>query len=271
MKNAFKILSLCIIFLLSCTNVEPNEEGVLVSNYGKNGISDFTTCSGKTWHMAPGTTLYTVPMWAQGGDPAKMTVYAKGGGAFTVDPSYTYRAQRGKGRELIMEYKHIYSAGDAFFDNVEASTLNKMILSVYRDEAQKFTPDSLVNFASLYETRVKATIFESFQKKNFLLDELTSNLTPPQSMSNAIENKNLQYQAALALEQKKKTEQNAADIEIIQAETKLKVARLETQANRERTTSLTPAVLQQMWIEKWDGQLPNTMAGNQSGILVTPK
>lgn len=30
-----------------------------------------------------------------------------------------------------------------------------------------------------------------------------------------------------------------------------------------KAKALTPAVLQQMWIEKWDGKLPTVTAGNQ--------
>ena len=41
-----------------------------------------------------------------------------------------------------------------------------------------------------------------------------------------------------------------------QAEKLLVSARAEAEANRLRTTALTPAVLEQMWIDKWDGKLP---------------
>ena len=35
-----------------------------------------------------------------------------------------------------------------------------------------------------------------------------------------------------------------------------KAARAEKEANQLRNQALTPAVLEKMWIEKWDGKLP---------------
>ena len=37
----------------------------------------------------------------------------------------------------------------------------------------------------------------------------------------------------------------------------------EKEANELKAKALTPAVLKQMWIEKWDGKLPTVTAGNQ--------
>lgn len=45
-------------------------------------------------------------------------------------------------------------------------------------------------------------------------------------------------------------------------------AEAEKKANELRTQALTPAILQQMWIEKWDGKLPVTMAGGDSKLLL---
>ena len=58
----------------------------------------------------------------------------------------------------------------------------------------------------------------------------------------------------------KKTEAEAKKILI--------AAEAEKKANELRTQALTPAILQQMWIEKWDGKLPVTMAGNESRMLL---
>ena len=53
-----------------------------------------------------------------------------------------------------------------------------------------------------------------------------------------------------------------------EAEKVLIAARAEKEANELRTQALTPAVLQKMWIEKWDGKLPVTMAGGDSKLLL---
>ena len=53
-----------------------------------------------------------------------------------------------------------------------------------------------------------------------------------------------------------------------EAEKKLIAARAEKEVNELRAQALTPAILQQMWIEKWDGKLPVTMAGGDSKLLL---
>ena len=58
----------------------------------------------------------------------------------------------------------------------------------------------------------------------------------------------------------KKTEAEAKKILI--------AAEAEKKANELRTQALTPAILQQMWIEKWNGKLPVTMAGSESRMLL---
>lgn len=57
---------LCTALLFTgCARVEPNQAGVLMENYGKEGKSDFSIVSGKVWLFAPGTELYKVPLFEQ--------------------------------------------------------------------------------------------------------------------------------------------------------------------------------------------------------------
>ena len=45
-------------------------------------------------------------------------------------------------------------------------------------------------------------------------------------------------------------------------------AKAEREANELKTASLTPAILQKMWIEKWNGEIPQVItSGNSSTFL----
>ena len=76
----------------------------------------------------------------------------------------------------------------------------------------------------------------------------------------------------LAVEQRKVSEQTRqrAEIEketaIIKAEQELEVKKLEAEANKIVTESLTREILQQMYLEKWDGKLPMYMGGEGDGF-----
>ena len=53
-----------------------------------------------------------------------------------------------------------------------------------------------------------------------------------------------------------------------EAEKMLVQAKAEREANELKTASLTPAILQKMWIEKWNGEIPQVMtSGNSSTFL----
>jgi len=75
-----------------------------------------------------------------------------------------------------------------------------------------------------------------------------------------------------AVEEKKVAEQIRAKAEtekqtaIIKAEQELEVKKLEAEANRIVTESLTQEILQKMYIDKWDGKLPLYMSGEGSGL-----
>ena len=119
--------------VISCSRVEPNYEGVLMSNYGRNGKSDFIVVTGKQWTMSPGTELYQVPMFETSGDPSGLTISAKDAGVFTVDPSYQYQPIRGKGVDIVFNYKHLgINEPEVMMDNVEAAILNKLVTNAYR-------------------------------------------------------------------------------------------------------------------------------------------
>lgn len=53
----------------------------------------------------------------------------------------------------------------------------------------------------------------------------------------------------------------------IEAEAKIESARAEAEAQRLQQQTLTKEMIQKMWVEKWDGHLPTTTAGD-SGLMI---
>ena len=53
------------------------------------------------------------------------------------------------------------------------------------------------------------------------------------------------------------------EVRVAEAEAKKKIviAEAEAHANKLKEQSLTPLLIQQQWINKWDGKLPDTYAG----------
>lgn len=198
-KNLFMIAlaAFASLSMVSCSYVEPNNEGVLMTNYGRNGESDFSLVKGRIWTWAPGTELYNVPMNEQRGDCPAMEVNSRDGGVFTVDPTYAYKPKRGSGINIIFNYKS-YNPNDPnnFFELVEQNILNPRVLNAYKETARNFTTDSLMYNVNAFERAVQTRLKGEYDTAYFELKELSSGLTPPLSMRKAIEERNNAIQEA---------------------------------------------------------------------------
>lgn len=238
MKKMFFLF--CVIAsLVGCNRPEPNYEGVLMTEYGRNGINSFKIVTGAQGILGPGSELYQVPMWEQAGDPDVVEITAKDAGVFTVDPSYTYTPIRGKGAEIVFNYKN-YRIQDpeTFFDNVEANVLNKRVTDAYREEARNYTTDSLMNNLGKFELSVQSRLKEEFKTKFFDLTTLTSGLKPPASMLKAVEDRNKAIQEA-----------NRVKNELETSRMLLEKAKIDAETNKVQSVGLTKEILMQQYIE----------------------
>ena len=126
-----------------------------------------------------------------------------------------------------------------------------------------------------YEIEVRRILEEQLVKEGFLITQFTSNLVYPETFKHAIEAKNNAVQAALMAENKVKTAEAEAKIKIATAEGNAKAmltqAKAESESNLLRQKTLTPLLLQQMWIEKWNGHLPTTQLGSGTNMMYNIK
>jgi regulator of protease activity HflC (stomatin/prohibitin superfamily) len=118
---------------------------------------------------------------------------------------------------------------------------------------------------------VRAQLDSSLIREGFMISQMTSNLVYPETFKNAIEAKNNAVQSALMAENKVKQAEAEAKIKIATAEGNaqalLTSAKAEAESNRLRQQTLTPLLLQQMWIEKWNGSLPQTQLGQGANVM----
>jgi len=239
MKKSIILLALTLI-LMSCNRPESNYEGVLMTDYGRNGIESFKVVVGAQGILGPGTELYQVPMWEQTGDPKKVDILTKDGSKFTVDPTYTYNATRLHGPNIVLQYKNYdVNNPDDFFNLIENNILNRRVTDAYREEGREYvTADALMNNVKSFEDKVEARLLSEFAKKHFDLTTLTSGLTPPKSMIKAIEDRNIAIQDA------NKVKNQLATSQMLQQK-----ARIDSETNRIKAAGLDGKILQQQWIE----------------------
>lgn len=208
-----------------------------MQNYGRGGQADFKPVTGAQGILGPGSELYQVPMWEQKADPEAVGITAKDGGYFTVDPTYSYQPIRGKGADIVFNYRHV-GLGANIMESLEAQILNPLVLDTYREQARNYTTDYLIRNMGSFEKEVEGALKGKMQAKFFTLTNLTSGLKPPQSMIEAIERTNN------AVQQAEQVKNELAVAEMLQ-----KKASIDAETNRIKSAGLTKEVLMQQWIE----------------------
>ena len=122
-----------------------------------------------------------------------------------------------------------------------------------------------------FESDVRARLEKSLQAEGFIVEEFTSQITPPQSLAQMINEKNAAVQSALKAKNKVAEAQANATIKIAEAKGAAEAMQIKADAeayyNRTIAASLSPMIVQEDWIEKWDGKLPTVSSGNGGMIL----
>lgn len=113
----------------------------------------------------------------------------------------------------------------------------------------KYTTDEIVSNREKFENDVQKTLADVLTKEGFHLEQLTSGLQYPQTIVDAVNSKNKAVQEAMKVENELRLVEAQAKKMIVQAEA-------EKKANELKQQSLTPMLIQQQFIEKWDGKTP---------------
>ena len=258
MKNLIKSIVLAfiaIIFSMSCTRIDAGHEGIKVNLYGNNkGVDNISLCTGMVWFNPITEKVYEYPTFVQTVDYDPFTINAKDGSEFSVDPTLSIKMIDGQSPEIFKKYRKPV-------DEIIASTLYNYTKDAFRVQLNKFTTDEIVSKREEVETAIESQLSIELEKEGFTLEQLTSGLKYPQSIVEAVNQKNRAIQESQRVE-------NELAIVKAEAEKKIVAAQAEKEANELRTKALTPAILQQQWIEKWDGQLPVYVTGDNAGTLI---
>ena len=250
-------LFLMIFLFKSCERIDAGHVGVKVNQYGDNkGVSDVTEVTGMVFYNPITHSIYEFPTFIQHkeytGDNS-FVVNSKDGSEFHVSPIINYSVKREKVPTIFSKYRRS-------LEQIEEGFLKTAVFDAFRLATNKYTADELIGNRQNYENEVRRILESQLLNEGFIVNQFTSNLVYPATFKQAIEAKNNAVQAALRAENEVKTAEAQAKIKVATAEgnaqAMLTSAKAEAEANRLKQATLTPMLLQQLWIEKWDGKLP---------------
>lgn len=258
MKNLIKsvfLIAIAILISVSCTRIDAGHEGIKVNLYGSNkGVDEVSLVTGWVIFNPLTTKVYEYPTFVQTVDYEPFTINAKDGSEFSVDPTLSIKMIDGSSPAIFKKYRKSV-------EDIIAGTLYNYTKDAFRVQLNKFTTDEIVSNRETVEKAIESQLIEELTKEGFTLEQLTSGLKYPQSIVEAVNAKNRAVQ---------ESQRVANELAIVKAEAEKKIvaARAEKEANELRTKALTPAILQQQWIEKWDGTLPRVVTSEEAGLML---
>ena len=247
MKRLIPLIFFLILLIVgvsfSCTRIDAGHEGILVKMYGSDkGVQDVSLVTGRVFFNPLSEDVFEFPIFIQTADYEAFNVNAKDGSVFTVDPTISFAVTPGKSPHIFSKYRKT-------IDEITKTTLYNYVKDAFRNQMNKYSTDELISNRQKFEADVQATLASTLESDGFKLEQLTSGLQYPDAIVRAIDAKNKAVQEAMQVENELKVAEAQAKKLIIQAEAEKKANELKQQA-------LTPLLIQQQFIEKWDGRTP---------------
>ena len=278
MNSLIKIVTILGIVLVAgfaiigLERIDAGHVGIKVNLIGTGkGVDNATEVTGWVFYNRFTTKIVEFPTFVQHKEYRKtedsdesFIINSKDGSEFHVSPLLNYSVQREKVPYIFTKYR-------VELDAIEAGFLKTAVYDAFRVVANSYTADELISNRELFEIKVRKNLESHLLPEGFILAQFTSNLVYPETFKKAIEAKNNAVQSALRAENEVKTAEAQAKIKVAtaagNAQAMLTNAKAEAEANRLKQTTLTPLLLQQMWVNKWNGRLPETMLGQGSSTF----
>lgn len=243
MKNNILLIAASACLVISCTRIDAGHEGILIKQYGTDkGIQDVSLVTGRVWYNPWTEDVEQYATFVQTIDYDAFNVNAKDGSEFIVDPTLSFNIVAGNSPKIFKKYRKN-------LEEVSKTTILNYVKDAFRLQMNKYTTDEIVSNREKFETDVQKTLSQVLENEGFQLEQLTSGLQYPQTIVDAVNNKNKAVQEAMMVENQLRVAEAQAKKLIVQAEA-------EKKANDLKQSSLTPMLIQQMFIEKWDGKTP---------------
>lgn len=156
----------------------------------------------------------------------------------------TYKVIEDKAVDLVFQNKHLGS-GEDFMHELENNILEPAIYDVAKDICRSVPTDDLTaSGANLkFENQVRTIVDKKFEEKGLQLITFTFQLVPSEKVRNKIDARS-----------EVNTNVSVIDQQIIEQRKRNELAALKAEENIILSKGITPQLLHQQFIKKWDGK-----------------
>ncbi len=236
-----------------------------MSNVGDNrGVGKTEYVTGWVFYNSWISRIYEFPIHQQHIDYEAADIVTRGGFRATIKPSFNYSINAGNVADMFQNLR-------VGVKEMEQGWLKNAIVGSVNDVANRYTVDSIFNHREEFESDIVKECNKRVSKW-FNVSQLRTNIVPPTEISESIVAKTRAIQEVQVAE-------NRRQVAIADAERKIAEARGDSaqaviqasgraEAIRKEQMSLTPLYIDYIKVQKWSGQVPTTVAGNNTGFMM---
>jgi regulator of protease activity HflC (stomatin/prohibitin superfamily) len=265
--TVFSAWVIALINPIDIERIDAGHVGIKVSNVGDNrGVGKTEYVVGWVFYNSWISRIYEFPTHQQHIDYEESDIVTRGGFRATIKPSFNYSINPGNVADMFQNLR-------VDVKTMEQNWLKNAIIGSVNDVANRYTVDSIFNHREEFESSI---IKECNKRVStwFNVSQLRTNIVPPQEISESIIAKTRAIQEVQVAE-------NQRQVAVAEAERKIATARGDSakavieaagraEAIRKEQLSLTSLYIEYIKIQKWNGEVPSTIAGSNSGFLIQP-
>lgn len=253
-----------IIQPFSLERVDAGHVGIKVKLTGNaRGVSNYEYKTGWVLYNSWIEQMLEFPTYQQHIEYDDQVIITKGGFSATIKPSFNYSLKA-------------TAIGDMFENlrvgvkEVEQNWLKNAIIGAVNDVSNTWEVDSIFTHRAQFEASI-VTECNKRLVKWFNVSQLRTNITPPESLQEAIVAKTKSIQQAQAEEQRALAAISTKRRKIAEAQADSAEVIINAQAAalaiKIKQNQLSPLYIEYIKAQAWDGKLPSTMAGGSGTFL----
>jgi regulator of protease activity HflC (stomatin/prohibitin superfamily) len=257
-------LGISFIQPYSLERIDAGHKGIIVNLSGsERGVSGYQYTTGWVVYNTWFKQILEFPTYQQHIEYDDQVVISKGGFSATIKPSFNYSLRQD-------------AIGDMFVNlrlgvkEIEQGWLKNAIIGAVNDVSNTWEVDSIFGHRQAFEASIVVECNKRLSKW-FNVSQLRTNITPPETLQEAIIAKTKAIQQAEASRQqaisaKADGERKVAVARADSAETIIN-ANAAALAIKIKQEKITPMYIEYLKAQAWDGKLPTTVAGSSGMFL----
>lgn len=259
MKKLFLFLFIAFAFL-NCARIDAGHVGIKVNLYGDNkGVSDITEVTGWVWYNPLTKKVFEIPTFVQnvvydsdGKVNEEFRVTTKDGMVAAFDVSMNYYTPDENIVEIFKKYRKPVK-------ELERGVIRTYLREGFNNIASHYSAEKLYENRAEFEDSAQTVADSILRKEGFVVEQIVilNEIRLPPEMVKRINDKVNAAQMTKQLQEEVRQAEARADKVVADARGSAQAIRLKAEAEAEafriKRQELTPELLEQMYIEKWEG------------------